>query len=523
MLARRPSPFALLALLLALTLAACAASSRRQPFSVTAPWTDGEISRYDVLDAAGSAKGAASWSFARSGEGWHGSFELAVGSKRERGDVELDASVRPRASRTERDGATVDLTYGDATIAVRTTAKDGAVSETSLPLPADPVDNEASLQVQRGLPFAPEYGTAYADVIPGTGATAEIDVRVVGEEAITVPAGTFAAWHVKMEAGMVTQDAWYAKDAPHVLVRYENRAAGSTFALRSWRAAADGELHGSVDPTPPPRPRAGPVPINVAVLVATLAVQIPLMLVLPIVLGARLARRYGCGWRPWVAGAIAFVLSQVVHLPLNWALGLLGGGRGLGLLPVPLLAIAAGLSAGLCEEIARYLMLRYGLRRARSFREAVQFGVGHGGIEAMLLGVGAALALAVMLTLHWVPAATFGIVGDASTRVAEAADAYWSGSWDKPVTIGLERVFAMTAHVAMSVMVMRAIVRRRVGWLVAAIGAHTALDAFAVWGIRRIGVTGTEIGVGVFALGFAAAIWAMRDGAPATGAAPAKG
>jgi uncharacterized membrane protein YhfC len=186
---------------------------------------------------------------------------------------------------------------------------------------------------------------------------------------------------------------------------------------------------------------------------------------------------------------------------------------------LPLVAVAADLAAGLCEEIARYVMLRYGLRRARSFCEAVQFGVGHGGIEAILLGAAAATGLAVMLAARWLSPGAIGGRRD-DRRRGDVLDHLW----DKPVMAGLERVFALTAHVAMSVMVMRAVVLRgRIGWLLAAIGAHVSLDAFAVWGMSRFGVLGTEAGAGVLALAFAASIWAMRDDAPATGAAPAMG
>jgi hypothetical protein len=36
------------------------------------------------------------------------------------------------------------------------------------------------------------------------------------------------------------------------------------------------------------------------------------MIILAVALGARLAERFGCGWKPRGAGALAFVLSQVV-------------------------------------------------------------------------------------------------------------------------------------------------------------------------------------------------------------------
>ena len=52
------------------------------------------------------------------------------------------------------------------------------------------------------------------------------------------------------------------------------------------------------------------------------------MIFFPLALGWWIRRRYRVGWGIFFAGAATFVLSQIVHLPLNWALGLLGGGRG---------------------------------------------------------------------------------------------------------------------------------------------------------------------------------------------------
>ena len=164
-------------------------------------------------------------------------------------------------------------------------------------------------------------------------------------------------------------------------------------------------------------------------------------------------------------------------------------------------------------------MLRFGLRRARSFREAVQFGVGHGGIEAILIGAAAALGLVAMLVLRALPPGALGLSGDAAAQVADASNAFFARAWYGPAVSGLERVFAITAHVAMSVMVMRAVVRGRLGWLLAAIGAHTALDGFAVWGTSRLGAAGTEAGVAAIAAFLAWTIWAVRDAAPATGTA----
>ncbi|MEJ5200433.1 MAG: YhfC family glutamic-type intramembrane protease, partial [Anaerolineae bacterium] len=131
-------------------------------------------------------------------------------------------------------------------------------------------------------------------------------------------------------------------------------------------------------------------------ILTTILIQLPLMILFPLLLGGWIRRRYGMGWGLFAAGALTFVASQVVHLPLNYALGLLGGGRGVALWPLPLMAVVAGLSAGVCEEGARWVALRFFLKRTRGWRSALQFGAGHGGGEAIIFGL---LVLANFVTM----------------------------------------------------------------------------------------------------------------------------
>ncbi|HIQ00839.1 MAG TPA: YhfC family intramembrane metalloprotease, partial [Anaerolineales bacterium] len=104
-------------------------------------------------------------------------------------------------------------------------------------------------------------------------------------------------------------------------------------------------------------------------LYVTLGLEILIMLALPVTLWLLVRRRPGVTWGLIGAGVLTFIASQVVHLPLNWALGLLGGGRGVALWPAGWIALVAGLSAGVCEELARYLVLRFWRREARSWAQ----------------------------------------------------------------------------------------------------------------------------------------------------------
>jgi uncharacterized membrane protein YhfC len=79
-------------------------------------------------------------------------------------------------------------------------------------------------------------------------------------------------------------------------------------------------------------------------------------------LGLAVRRRFGERWRLFFGGALTFILSQMVHLPLNFGVSLLWTQELLP--PVPaglkrwLLPLALGLSAGVCEELSRWFFLR---------------------------------------------------------------------------------------------------------------------------------------------------------------------
>lgn len=235
-------------------------------------------------------------------------------------------------------------------------------------------------------------------------------------------------------------------------------------------------------------------------------VQFPLMIGLPILLAWMVRRRLAVPL--WVVGLgmAGFVGSQVVHLPLNFALGLLGREGALTHAPMPVLTIVVGLSAGLCEELARYVAMRAMAHKQTGWNAAIAYGVGHGGVEALIFGL-LALANTVAMTL-------LSQLGDVAQRpeVQAAAWTFWSNPWYTPAFAGWERVSAMMAHVGMSVLVMRSVTRRNVLYLVAAIGAHTLLDALILpLQAARIGTFWTELIVFAFGCALLGVALGLRD------------
>jgi uncharacterized membrane protein YhfC len=465
-----------------------------------APWQDGEVSEYAILNAQGETVGAAVWLWETAPEGWRQTYTVTLPSRVDSGAMLLDPQLRPLSSDMERGGVRYATRYEAGQITVATITGDGESAAREIAYSGLIIDNDQSLQTQRALPLAEGYAAHYRGLVANTGAQFTTNVRVVGAETVETPAGTFTAWRVTMSTGPTSHDAWYAQEPPYLLIKYHNRTAGSQFLLRRWQTA-DGEAWqgGAADAIIPPPTTPEPAQINYPLLAVGFLIQFPLMILFPLLLGGWIKRRFGISWTIFGVGALTFILSQVGHLPFNWAIGLLGMPRGVGLWPLPLLALAAGLSAGLFEETARWLALRFWLKRARGWPEALQLGAGHGGAEAIILGLLVMVNFASMIFLTTVDLAALGVPpGDAATVQAGVVE-FWRTPWYMSLLAGLERVFAITFHIAMSVLIMRGVMRKQIGYWLAAVAAHTALNGWAVWGAATVGAVWVEVGLAVMA------------------------
>lgn len=154
-------------------------------------------------------------------------------------------------------------------------------------------------------------------------------------------------------------------------------------------------------------------------------------------------------------GVIGFLVSQVLmRLPL---LAMLGQSAWFTVFTVtqPLVyAFALAGSAALFEETARFLLLR--TRRKAPFRLGIPiaYGLGHGGLEAMLVGANSVALLALPDQL-----APLGF---------------------SIVLAGIERIGALMVQVALSIIVYVAVKRCSVAPFLAALLLHTVVDLGAL-------------------------------------------
>ena len=185
-----------------------------------------------------------------------------------------------------------------------------------------------------------------------------------------------------------------------------------------------------------------------------------LMIVMPLGLAVYLVRRLKVEWKLFGLGAAIFVFSQVLHIPFNiWVLNPFLKNVGLDFpqqgWPLILLAIFYGLSAGLFEEIARYLGFRFWLKEDRTWKDSIMYGAGHGGIEAILLGILAFIAFFQLSALRNIDLSTV-VPAEQLSLAQTQIDAYWSAPWYVSLFGALERVAAISFHISASVLVLQA-------------------------------------------------------------------
>ena len=242
-----------------------------------------------------------------------------------------------------------------------------------------------------------------------------------------------------------------------------------------------------------------------------------LMVAIPLVLGVGLTRKFAVGWRLFGIGALTFIASQVFHIPFNtWVLNPLLGKLGLSItqsgLQLLVVAILYGLSAGIFEEIARYLVYRFRLKSDadRTWERALMFGTGHGGIEAIIFGILAGFSFFRLLAFRDADLSAL-IPANQLSLAKEQVELYWSLPWYGALLGAVERAFAISFHLSATVLVLQAFKRKNILWLWAAIFSHTVLDAVAVYAGQTWNMYVTEALIGVFAVISLVIVFLLRE------------
>ncbi len=210
-------------------------------------------------------------------------------------------------------------------------------------------------------------------------------------------------------------------------------------------------------------------------------ISISFSILLPAILAILLRRRFKVSWLLFAIGSLTFIASQVVHLPLNHLLtkiGVIPAGLDSGWM-IAQAAIVMGLTAGICEELARFAGYSL-LKKARQVEDGLMLGLGHGGIEAMIfIGILMAGSVAQLFAIRGMDLLSLNLGQEQILYLQQQLN-----FMDQSALMGLvpflERIIAMTLHLVLSLMVLYAFQQNKRIWIVWAILYHALVDAIVV-------------------------------------------
>lgn len=196
-------------------------------------------------------------------------------------------------------------------------------------------------------------------------------------------------------------------------------------------------------------------------------------------------KRTGTKWFPIITGAVTFLLFALVlkSIPLYPILTAENDVSDTINNEIWLKAAVAGLSAGIFEETGRFLAFKTVLKKDPEKHTALDYGVGHGGIELLYAAVLTIGYVAICIAVNQSGLETFladipeMMQPDAIAKLEDVA-----GHGFEILPLGLiERASALMAHMGFSIMVFRAVRDKKSRWMYpAAIALHTAADMGAV-------------------------------------------
>lgn len=169
-------------------------------------------------------------------------------------------------------------------------------------------------------------------------------------------------------------------------------------------------------------------------------------------------------------------------------------------------ALYACLAAGVFEEVGRYLAMRFVVKDTGNPGTAVGYGLGHGGIEAVLLGsmsLIATVVFAIMLKLGYEVKLSAMLGPEGLAQLKAALEYVPHGAL---LLSMLERLIALLIQVGLSVLVWRAVQTRRLALLAIAIAVHAAID-FPVGLVQAGQLSGTVVMGWLLLIGAAIAAW----------------
>jgi uncharacterized membrane protein YhfC len=168
-------------------------------------------------------------------------------------------------------------------------------------------------------------------------------------------------------------------------------------------------------------------------------------------------------------------------------------------------AIYGGLAAGIFEETGRLAAFKFFIKKHRQWKDGLAYGIGHGGIEAIILaGVGAINNLIYSLSIN---KGNFdALIGSKlpSETAMQLKNSLINTHWTLFFISGIERCFAIAIQIGLSILVIYAVRNRKYVYYLLAILIHALIDfpaalvqkgVLTIWTVEGVAFAACIIGI----------------------------
>ncbi len=169
-----------------------------------------------------------------------------------------------------------------------------------------------------------------------------------------------------------------------------------------------------------------------------------------------------------------------------------------------LFSLVFGLLAGVFEEVGRFVVMKFLMKKHRDNKDAIMFGIGHGGIECILV-----------LGLTYVNNIAYAVAVNQGVFTVEALHGVLTQNQIDIIIQGLqsltplalsmavfERVFAILLHITWSMLIMYAVKEKKNYILLICILAHAFIDTITGYlSLMGVSVVIIELCIAVCSIG----------------------
>ncbi|SCX08211.1 Uncharacterized membrane protein YhfC [Lachnospiraceae bacterium YSD2013] len=213
-----------------------------------------------------------------------------------------------------------------------------------------------------------------------------------------------------------------------------------------------------------------------------------LSVAVPVLIAIYLRKKYNCNLKCFLIGALVWIVfAKILEAAVHYVVLFISPAGATIQGNIWLYALYGGLMAGLFEEVGRFVGMHYFLKDCRdNDRNSLMYGAGHGGMEA-IIAVGLIMLQNIAVSLQINNRALGPSYEVLKTLPEEQGIASLNSLFQLVDTepyvflMGMvERIPAIAFHIALSILVWKAVKESKVLYLILAIFFHFLLDAATI-------------------------------------------